>query len=201
MAGSQPFPLLVLAGGESRRMGRDKAALVWQGAPLLLRVIERLAPIASEVWVAARPGQALPTGPYRRVDDERPGEGPLAGLSRGLAAIDGEGAVSPVAVAACDYPYADPGLFAALVAAAPGAAAIVPLLDGRAHPLLAVWRSDLAAVCERALARGTRRVREVLGEVGVVELDARTLLGVAAERILLNVNDPLAMKRALGRGD
>ena len=202
MAGSQPFPLLVLAGGQSRRMGRDKAALEWRGAPLLLRVIGRLAPIASEVWVAARPGQALPAGPYRRVDDERPGEGPLAGLSRGLAAIGGEGgAVSPVAVAACDYPYADPGLFPALVAAAPGAAAIVPLLDGRAHPLLAVWRSDLAAVCERALARGARRVREVLEEVGVVELDARTLLGDAAERILLNVNDPLAMKRAIGRGD
>ena len=180
-------------------MGRDKATLEWEGTPLLLRVMRRLAPIATEVWVAARPAQALPAGEYRRVDDERPGEGPLAGLSRGLAAIGGESAgAGPVAVAACDYPYAVPDLFPALLAASPGAAAIVPLLDGRAHPLLAVWRSDLSTACERALARGARRVREVLDEVGAAEVDARALLGDAAERAFQNVNDPDALNRALG---
>lgn len=202
MAGSEPLPLLVLAGGLSRRMGRDKAALEWEGSPLLLRVIRRLAPIASEVWVAARPGQALPAGEYRRIDDARPGEGPLAGLSRGLDAIALAGApATPVAVAACDYPFADPALFPALVAAAPAAAAVVPVLDGRAHPLLAIWRSDLSAVCERALARGARRVRDVLDEVEAVELDARTVVGEAAERIFQNVNDPEAVRRALGPPD
>ena len=88
-----------------------------------------------------------------------------------------------------------------LLAASPGASAIVPLLDGRAHPLLAVWRSDLAPVCERALARGARRVREVLEEVGAVEVDARALLGDVAERVFQNVNDPAALKRALGTRD
>jgi molybdopterin-guanine dinucleotide biosynthesis protein A len=199
MPAVQLLPLLVLAGGQSRRMGRDKAGLNWEGTPLLLRVIGRLAPIAAEVWVAARPGQALPSGEYRRVDDERPGEGPLAGLSRGLAAIGGGAADAvPVAVAACDYPYAEPALFPALLTAAPVAAAIVPLLDGRAHPLLAVWSSGLAPVCERALARGVRRVREVLDEVGAVEVDARELLGDGAERAFQNINDPDALKRALG---
>lgn len=196
------LPLLVLAGGHSRRMGRDKATLEWEGTPLLLRVLGRLAPLAAEVWVAARAGQALPPGAYRRIDDERPGEGPLAGLSSGLAAIGAEVAEpAPVAVAACDYPYAEPELFPALLAASPGASAIVPLLDGRAHPLLAVWRSDLAPVCERALARGARRVREVLEEVGAAEVDARALLGDAAERVFQNVNDPAALKRALGTRD
>ena len=202
MPAFQCLPLLVLAGGQSRRMGRDKATMEWEGTPLLLRVIRRLAPVAAGVWVAARPGQALPPGEYRRVDDERPGEGPLAGLSRGLAAIGGASSdAGPVAVAACDYPYADPRLFPALLAASPGAAAIVPLLDGRAHPLLAVWRSDLAPTCERALARGARRVREVLEEVGAAEVDARALLGDAAERAFQNVNDPDSMKRALGTRD
>jgi molybdopterin-guanine dinucleotide biosynthesis protein A len=199
MAAFQRLPLLVLAGGHSRRMGQDKATLKWEGTSLLLRVVRRLAPVAAEVWVAARPGQPLPAGPYRRVDDERPGEGPLAGLSRGLAAIGGEAAEPvPVAVAACDYPYADPDLFPALLAASPSAPAIVPVLDGTAHPLLAVWRSDLAPACERALARGARRVRDVLDEIAAAEVDARAVLGDAAERVLLNVNDPAALKRALG---
>ncbi|HJU85924.1 MAG TPA: molybdenum cofactor guanylyltransferase [Gemmatimonadota bacterium] len=200
MAAVPRVPLLVLAGGHSRRMGRDKATLSWQGTPLLLRVIGRLAPIATEVWVAARPGQTLPPGEYRRVDDERPGEGPLAGLARGLAAIAGERNTAPVAVAACDYPHAEPALFPALLAAAPDAAAIVPLLDGRPHPLLAIWRSDLAPACDRALERGARRVREVLDDVGAVEIDARKLLGDAAERAFQNVNDADALRKALGPG-
>jgi molybdopterin-guanine dinucleotide biosynthesis protein A len=189
-----PLPLLVLAGGHSRRMGCDKAALSWDGVPLLLRVIDRLAPIASQVWVSARPGQDLPAGAYRRVDDERPGDGPLAGLARALAAIDA-GAV-PVAVAACDYPFAEPGLFAALLAAAPAAAVVVPRVRGRSHPLLAVWRSDVASTCERALARGVRRVREVLDEVAAIEIEVSELPGIDADRTFLNVNDRETFERA-----
>jgi len=193
----QRMPLLVLAGGFSRRMGRDKASLPWEDVPLLLRVIERLHPVATEIWVSARPGQELPAGAYRRIDDARPGDGPLAGLAQGLAAID-PGAV-PVAVAACDYPYAEPTLFAALRAAAPEAAVALPLLDGRAHPLMAVWRSDVAAACERALARGARRVREVLDEVEAFEIEAAELPGIDIGHALLNVNDPAALTSALDR--
>lgn len=189
------MPLLVLAGGFSRRMGRDKATLPWEGQPLLLRVIERLQPIATEIWVSARPGQELPSGAYRRIDDARPGDGPLAGLAQGLAAIDPRAV--PVAVAACDYPYAEPALFSALRAAAPEAAVALPLLDGRAHPLLAVWRSDVAAACEGALARGERRVREVLDEVEAFEIEAAELSGIDGGRVLLNVNDPAALRSAL----
>jgi molybdopterin-guanine dinucleotide biosynthesis protein A len=175
-------------------MGCDKATLSWEGVPLLLRVIERLAPIASEVWVSARPGQDLPAGEYRRIDDERPGDGPLAGLARALAAIDAGAA--PVAVAACDYPFAEPGLFPALLAAAPGAAVVVPRVRGRAHPLLAVWRSDVASTCERALARGVRRVREVLDEVAAIEIEIGELPGIDADRTFLNVNDRETFERA-----
>jgi molybdopterin-guanine dinucleotide biosynthesis protein A len=188
------LPLLVLAGGASRRMGRDKAGLSWDGEPLLYRVIARLSPVADGVWVSARPAQELPPGPYRRVDDRRPGEGPLAGLAAGLAAIGGSGAV---AVAACDYPFADPALFPALRNAAPNAAAVVPVLDGRSHPLMAIWRADASATCERALARGARRVREVLEEIGGIEIPVTELGLVEPERSLLNVNDRETLALAL----
>jgi molybdopterin-guanine dinucleotide biosynthesis protein A len=170
-------------------MGRDKASLLWEGTPLLVRVLERLAPISSGAWVAARPGQELPPGDYRRVDDRRPGDGPLAGLAMGLATIGGE---VPVAVAACDYPHADPALFLALRAADPDAPVVFPIFQGRGHPLMALWRSDVAPACERALARGARRVRAVLDEVGAVEVKAENLGGLDLERALLNLNEPLA---------
>lgn len=189
------LPLLVLAGGSSRRMGRDKATLPWRGRPLLLHVLDRLAPIATTVVVAARPGQELPPGAYRRVDDRRPGEGPLAGLAAGLA-IAGGGEPVAVAVVACDYPFADPALWAALLAAAPGATAAVPFAGGRAHPLAAVWRADAAAACDRSLERGERRVRGVLDAIGAVEVDLEGVAGLDPARALLNVNDAEALARA-----
>ena len=191
----QRLPLLVLAGGYSRRMGEDKARLPWGEVPLLLHVIARLAPLAAGVVVSARPGQELPPGDYVRVDDRRPGEGPLAGLAEGLV-VAGRGGTVPVAVAACDYPFADPALYAALLAAAPGAPAAIPILEGRSHPLAAVWRSDAAGACVRSLARGARRVQAVLDEIGAVEVTVDELEQLDPRRALLNVNDAHALARA-----
>lgn len=187
------FPLLVLAGGSSRRMGRDKASLPWNGEPLLARVIARLSPVSSGIWVAAAPGQSLPAGPYRRVDDRRPGEGPLAGLAAGLAAIGGN---EPVAVAACDYPFADPNLFSILRHAAPDAAVVIPLHEGRRHPLMALWRADAAAACERALADGRRRVIDALASLDTIDVPLEAHPDLDPALALLNVNDPAAAASA-----
>lgn len=176
-------------------MGRDKASLPWGGEPLLARVIGRLSPIANGIWVAAAPAQSLPPGPYRRVDDRRPGEGPLAGLSAGLAAIGGS---ESVAVAACDYPFADPTLFPFLMRAAPDAAAVIPVYEGRRHPLMALWRPEAAGACEHALASGRRRVSDALASLETVDvpLDRHPTIDPAVA--LLNVNDPETAARALG---
>jgi molybdopterin-guanine dinucleotide biosynthesis protein A len=192
----QRLPLLVLAGGHSRRMGRDKATIRWEGRPLLLRVIERLAPLSESVVVSARPDQDLPPGDYLRVDDRRPGEGPLAGLAEGLRVAGRENARRSVLVSACDYPFADPALYRALLDAATDASAVVPRVAGRSHPLAAVWRADAAAACERCLARGERRVRAALEALDAREIDMDGREDFDAERALLNVNDPGALERA-----
>jgi molybdopterin-guanine dinucleotide biosynthesis protein A len=173
-------------------MGCDKAGLLWEGTPLLLRVIARLRPLAGEIRVAARPGQELPAGAYVRVDDRRPGDGPLAGLAAGLSGAGADG--TRVAVAACDYPYADPALFAGLDAAAPEADVVLPVVDGRRHPLMALWRAEVADACERALARGARRIVDVLDEVGAVEVPLTDLPGIDP-LALLNVNDRETLER------
>ena len=83
MPAFQCLPLLVLAGGQSRRMGRDKATLEWEGTPLLLRVIRRLAPVAAGVWVAARPWASAParrvSAGRRRAARRGPARGALPG--------------------------------------------------------------------------------------------------------------------------
>ena len=176
-------------------MGRDKATLPWRGEPLLARVIARLSPVTDGIWVAAAAGQSLPPGSYRRVDDRRPGEGPLAGLATGLASIGGSG---QVAVAACDYPFADPALFPFLRDAGPHAAAVIPVYEGRRHPLMALWRADAAEACERALAEGRHRVSDALASLDTVEVALERHPEIDPALALLNVNDPETADRALG---
>src|SRR6266536_4041886 len=82
----KPMTGLVLSGGRSRRMGTDKARLLVQGQPLILRVAQRVAEVARPVLLATgRPGRLGPLG-YAEVADEVPGSGPLGGLTAGLAA-------------------------------------------------------------------------------------------------------------------
>ena len=81
---------IVLAGGRSSRMGRAKASLDWEGAPLLSRTVATLGAVADRVVVVRSPGQALPPLPVAVtvVEDARPGRGPLEGLLAGLRSLE-----------------------------------------------------------------------------------------------------------------
>src|SRR5437879_8946661 len=85
----QTCSLVVLAGGKSSRMGRPKAWLPFHGQPMLARVLARLGPLFAECVVVRAPDQELPPVDARLVEDEAPGQGPVAGLAAGLAAITG----------------------------------------------------------------------------------------------------------------
>jgi molybdopterin-guanine dinucleotide biosynthesis protein A len=179
-------------------MGKDKAWLDWRGRPLLLEVMERLAPLAPDsIWVAARPGQELPSGSYCRVDDVEADAGPLAGLAAGLAAIAAAAPDPRVAVSACDYPFADPRLFHALAAVEPRAELVLPRWDEHLHPLQALWSAHLGESCRVALADGERRVRAVMDTAVATIVDAGTLRGtIDPDRALFNLNDAKSLARA-----
>ncbi|MDZ4159376.1 MAG: molybdenum cofactor guanylyltransferase, partial [Anaerolineaceae bacterium] len=97
------------AGGDSRRMGSNKALLPFLGKPLIQRLAERFSPIADELIVITNHlGDLAPLG-LRLVADIAPGSGALGGLLSALAA-----ARQPlVGVVACDMPFASPELLAA----------------------------------------------------------------------------------------
>ncbi|NOY98025.1 MAG: molybdenum cofactor guanylyltransferase [Chloroflexi bacterium] len=130
--------VVIQAGGESHRMGQDKALMPFLGRPLIQRMVERLAPIADELLVTTnRPGD------YRFLDvplipDVKPGRGALGGLYTALDA-----ASQPfVAVVACDMPFASPKLLSAAhdLLVESGADVAVPSTDGGLEPLHAVYR-------------------------------------------------------------
>jgi molybdenum cofactor guanylyltransferase len=175
--------LIILAGGQSRRMGRDKAHLPTGSGTLLERIVDRLSPVVAEVIVAGGPPLSIPA--VRWVPDARSGFGPLAGMAAGLAALSGNLAW----VVACDLPDVEPGVGELLFDSASDVDAVVPRLDGRPECLCAVYRTSLAARIVTLLDAGERRVTALLDGVRVRYVEAAELRRVDPElRSFRNLN-------------
>jgi molybdenum cofactor guanylyltransferase len=132
--------IVIQAGGQSRRMGQDKARMPFLGRPLIQRVVERMRPIAAEILVTTNQPEAYAFLGIPLCPDLKPGRGALGGLYTGIAA-----AKHPlVAVVACDMPFASPGLlqFQAQLLETEGADVAIPALADGYEPLHAVYRRE-----------------------------------------------------------
>lgn len=197
-----PTAALVLAGGRSTRMGRDKAALPWNGTTFLARVVATVAEVVDEVVIVARPGQdaaPLPSVavPCRVAFDEVADRGPLGGIAAGLAALR-----APVAyLSACDVPFLAPEFVRAVLEALGDAEVAMPDVGGRLHPLACVCRRVPALAAARALlGAGDLRVTSLFQALRGVRIEAARLR--AADPTLgslENLNTPDDLERARRR--
>jgi molybdopterin-guanine dinucleotide biosynthesis protein A len=162
----------ILAGGRATRLGgRAKPALIADGATILERQLDVLAPRVATVLVSVAPGAAMEVPARWRdrvalVEDREAGAGPLAGLAAALAACPAEWLL----VVAGDTPGLSAPVVELLVAeaaAAGDADAVAPRVDGLAEPLLAVYRARVAPVAAARLAAGRRKVAALLTEAGL----------------------------------
>jgi len=165
---------LVLCGGASRRMGRDKATLPFGGEVLAARVRRVLREVTPDVRLVARHGQALPLdGPIVR--DPAEGMGPLAAVALGLAAAPD----ALVVVVACDLPLLRADVVRHLVALAEGHEAVVPDIGGQPVPDCAVYDARVAAGVAAALvAGGERRLRALAARLRTRSVDEAALRAI-----------------------
>jgi molybdenum cofactor guanylyltransferase len=156
-----PIPLaaVVLAGGASRRMGRDKATLPYEGKTLVEHMVSVVSSRCSPVFVIAAPGQPLPTLQADVLRDEVRGVGPLLATGRGLRAAADAG-VKLAFVCAVDMPLLSTDLIDELAGPAVrlGADVVLPW-DGRDHYLAGVYRTSLADRVDALVAAGERSMR------------------------------------------
>ena len=148
---------IVLCGGRSTRMGRDKAWLSFGGETLLARMARLCGEVADEVVLVARAGQPLPDA-MDAVRDAAEGLGPLAGIAAGLAVVRNERAL----VVACDMPLLRPALARRLLELSGGFDACVPRLDGFAVPNCAVYARAAAPRASELVAARRLRPRDLL---------------------------------------
>lgn len=182
----------VLAGGRSRRMGRDKALLSLGGAPFLDRILDELAEFQEKLLSVDQTGRYAGVSPeWRRVEDRKPGCGPLGGLCAVLEAC----ASDALLVVTCDAPLyrAEMGRWLCGGLEEPWDAAVPAAPDG-IHPLCAVYRKRCWPALERQLEAGDFRLQNALKGLNVRYLDAAERRGM-----LCNVNTPEEYRALLSR--
>ncbi|MGH9246267.1 MAG: molybdenum cofactor guanylyltransferase [Acidimicrobiales bacterium] len=156
------FSGAVLAGGASRRMGVDKAMLVLDGRPLVVRVADALtAAGAAEVLVVGGDRRAIERLGLNYVPDRAPGSGPLGGLVTAMEAAPS----AVVVVLATDLVHPDADAIARLVDtldATPACDAAVPIVGGRRQWLHAAWRRAGRAALDDAFVAGERAIHRAV---------------------------------------
>lgn len=145
----------VLAGGESRRMGRDKALIEIEGRPLLQVAVGALAEAGLHpIVVVGGDEEALRALGHDYVGDLHPGEGPLGGIISALTAVPND----TMMILSCDLTDASPIAVSSVLGALGDADAAVPVVDGRAQWLHSAWRRRSLPRLEAAFAAGHRSV-------------------------------------------
>ncbi len=178
--------LLVLAGGDSGRMGRPKAWLEVGDTTLLRYVVDRLAPTFSEVMVSfAEPEQLEEPVPFRIVFDRKRASGPLAGLEAGLEAARNE----VLFAVACDMPYVTQEVAQIAIAAARRCDAAIPRIDGRPEPVCGAYRRSALPFVTGALNSGRLKMADVAAELDVTWLEGLD------QQLFRSLNTPSDLER------
>ncbi len=166
---------VILVGGRSSRMGRDKASLSLGGEPLLQRTARALGAVADEIVVVRAPHQSLPPLVSERrvveVADPVEGEGPLFGMMVGLDA-----AAAPLAiVVGVDMPFLQPALLELLArrlreVRPAGSRWVLPIADRRPQPLCSAFTTDSVDAIRAHLEAGDRAPMAVAADLRMVRL-------------------------------
>ena len=190
---------LILAGGDSTRMGKPKESLPFGGSTLLGHTVEKMLMCTHPVMVVARDeAQELPPLPIEAeiCFDQTPGEGPFAAIAAGMRAVSGR--CDAVVAVSCDLPFMDSSVVNWLADQLGDAELVIPKVDGLMQPMPALYRASALESIERLIAAGERAPRKLADHVKtrVIEQDEAEAFDPDL-RFLRNVNTPEAYQQAL----
>jgi molybdopterin-guanine dinucleotide biosynthesis protein A len=182
---SAPIAGVILAGGESRRMGRTKGLLPIGNVTLIETVLARVREACAAVFLVTNTPELYRQLGVPMVADALPDRRSLVGIYTGLLRAGG-----PAFVCGCDMPFLNPALIRHLGALVEGVDAVVPHHGGEYEPLHAVYTPACLDPIRRCLARGDRNtafLRDV--RVRVVEVEEIRRFDPSL-RSFINVNTP-----------
>jgi molybdopterin-guanine dinucleotide biosynthesis protein A len=185
-----------VAGGGSRRMGRDKALLPWHGGDLLGHTLARLSAVTPEVRILCGSGRRYLDRGVVVHEDALEGAGPIAGVLAALEAAAGRRAL----VLAVDLPFVPASLLARLVELGEAFDAVVPASTRGPEPLCACYGPGCRDAIRRRTAAGELKMTGFWPDVRVRVVAPHEIRELAdPETAFLNLNAPEDYERARRR--
>lgn len=188
--------VVILAGGQSRRLGMNKAFVEIDGRPLIRRVLDVVLPLTDDCIVVTNEPASFVHLPVRVVGDVYPGKASLGGIYSGLLAARAPHAL----VVGCDMPFLSGPLLAYMIAQAGGYDLVIPQYDGFLEPLHAIYGKHCLPQMEALILANRLRISDLLCEGRIRHITAAEIAHFDPSRLaFFNINTPddLARARAL----
>jgi molybdopterin-guanine dinucleotide biosynthesis protein A len=178
---------VLLAGGESRRMGKDKSTLLFRGKPLWQIQLEQLRKLGpAEIFVSARTDPVWRPADVQFVADNSPSRGPLSGLAASLAAMR----TKHLLALAIDMPFVTEEFLEFLCSRIEPGHGVIPQIEDRFEPLAAIYPQEALANFQSALSGNDFSMQTVAGHLAT-EGKLRILPATSLQRkLFLNLNEP-----------
>ena len=190
--------VVILAGGKSRRMGRDKLKMSLGGHTLLETAANRFSDEFEDVFLSVADENKYPDIKARRIVDILPGAGPLSGLHAALTFASSCGAYNGVFLVAADLPFASTRAAKCIIELGRDReACVIKLHDGNLEPLFGYYGISLLPRCCDAILSGEYRVSEILRSADTRFIDPRELGEHWDEKMIININRPEDFDMAL----
>lgn len=175
---------VVLAGGKSSRMGREKGLIEVQGVRMIERILQELDAVVPEVIISSN-GDLYNDLNRKVYADIIPGCGPMSGIHSALV----HSTTEKILVAGCDMPFINRAVFSQLIAKADEAEVVVPV-HGRneREPLCAIYSKFCLARLEDLLKNGKWKMKEALPHFQVLEIPFNDK--EIYEKYFMNINTP-----------
>jgi molybdopterin-guanine dinucleotide biosynthesis protein A len=181
------FSGLLLAGGESRRMGRDKATIEFKEQPLWKRQLELLrALIPEEIFVSARTAPAWLPGDVELLLDDPPSRGPLSGLTKALVTLR----TTHLIALAVDMPFMTSDELGRLLEQVTEGCGIVPIIGNHAEPLAAIYPAEAGSDFQAALAGRDYSLQTVVHQLAATGKVKLRPVAETDAQLYRSVNEP-----------
>lgn len=185
---------LILAGGKSSRMGGNhKGNLLLGEETFVQHIVREMAPISDQIWISYGNEVHAEYENCKIVQDIYKDCGPMGGIHAGLKKAENE----KVIIVACDMPFMRAEFFERLLREMEDATdVIIPIVDGRIHPLAAVYKKRILPVVETQIQSGNYRLRHILDQVNTKYVDVSDNAEmVEMLRNINNTNDYFMMQK------
>jgi len=181
---------IILAGGQSRRMGQDKGLVLFQSKPLICHAIETLKTVADEIIIIAN-DEAYEQFGLTVYPDQYPKTGPLGGICTGLAQSQNDQNL----VLSCDTPFVSPDLLSYLLRQKNGKLTVC-VHEGQMQPLVGIYPKALQPKLLAFLEQGTLGMQKVMGQLEHQKLIINDQLRFYHPQLFFNINRPEDLEKA-----